>query len=84
MEEEVESREEGAESVGEESAVGVEGADQEEPVEYFCSIGPFKPKCLQVFRNAKFFTFLLCSNCFVEGALATGTYPSSIDSYIAS
>ena len=44
------------------------------PVEYFCGIGPFKPKCLQVFRKPKFFTFLVCCNGAVIGALNTGRY----------
>ena len=47
-------------------------ANEEKPVEYFCGIGKWNPKCLQVFRDAKFFTFLLCCNCFIEGALASG------------
>ena len=40
--------------------------------EYFCGIGRWKPKWLQVFRNAKFFTFILCLNCLVEGSLVSG------------
>lgn len=48
--------------------------EKQNPVEYFCGFGPFRPKCLQVFRSAKFFTFLLCTNCIVEGALVTGRY----------
>ena len=43
-----------------------------EQKEHFCGVGSFRPKCLQVFRNAKFFTFLLCCNSFSEGALVTG------------
>ena len=35
--------------------------------EYFCGIGPFKPKCLQMFRNAKFFTFLVCCGNVLTG-----------------
>lgn len=45
---------------------------EEAPKEYFCGIGKFRPKFLQVFKDAKFFTFLLCCNCFIEGALASG------------
>ncbi len=40
--------------------------------EYFCGIRGWRPRWLQVFRNKFFFTFLLCCNCFIEGALATG------------
>lgn len=47
--------------------------DEEPPVEYFCGIGKFRPKFLQIFRDAKFFTFLLCCNCFIEGTLNTGS-----------
>ncbi len=43
------------------------------PKEYFCGIRQWRPKRLQVFRNAKFFTFLLCCDCFIEGALVSGT-----------
>ena len=48
--------------------------DTQEEVEkeYFCGIGRFRPKCLQIFRDAKFFTFILCSFCFIEGAAALG------------
>ena len=49
--------------------------DTQEEVEkeYFCGIGRFRPKCLQIFRDAKFFTFILCSFCFIEGAAASGS-----------
>ena len=49
-----------------------EGGEEKKPMEYFCGIGKCRPKFLQIFRNAKFFTFLLCCNCFIEGALASG------------
>ncbi len=53
----------------------VEDEDVEnKPVEYFCGFGSCRPKCLQVFRNAKFFTFLLCCYTFLEGSLATGMF----------
>ena len=54
----------------EEDEVG--GDDEEKRVEYFCGFGRFRPKCLQVFRSAYFFTFLICCDIFVEGTLATG------------
>eukprot|EP00731_Ephydatia_muelleri_P010124 Em0005g710a len=44
--------------------------------EYFCGIRGWHPRCLQVFRNAKFFTFLLCLYCFIEGAVVSGFIPS--------
>ncbi len=40
--------------------------------EYYCGVGKCRPKWLQVFVNARFFTFLLCLNCFIEGALVSG------------
>lgn len=44
--------------------------------EYFCGIRRWHPSCLQVFRNAKFFTFLLCLYCFIEGAIVSGFIPA--------
>lgn len=44
------------------------------PKEYYCGVGRCHPKWMQVFRDAKFFTFLLSLNCFVEGALVSGRY----------
>ena len=40
--------------------------------EYYCGFGKCKPKWLQVFRNAKFFTFLMCLNSLIEGAIVSG------------
>ena len=40
--------------------------------EYFCGIGKFRPKWMQVFRNAKFFTFILCLYSCIEGGLVSG------------
>lgn len=51
---------------------GVEDTAEENPVEYFCGFGKCRPKFLQIFRDAKFFTFLLCCSCFIEGTIATG------------
>lgn len=39
---------------------------------YYCGIGRFRPKCLQVFASKKFFTFILCVYCLIEGAVSTG------------
>ena len=46
--------------------------DREQRVEYFCGFGRCRPKCLQVFRSVYCFTFLICCDIFIEGALATG------------
>ena len=43
--------------------------DEAERVEYFCGFGRCRPKCLQVFRSAYFFTFLICCDIFIEGVL---------------
>ena len=40
--------------------------------EYFCGAGKCRPKWMQVFRDSKFFTFILCLNCEIEGALVSG------------
>ena len=42
--------------------------------EYYCGVGKIHPRWLQIFRDAKFFTFLLCVDCFIEGALVSGEY----------
>ena len=50
-------------------------SNQEQQPEYYCGWGKcFRPRWLQVFRNAKFFTFLMCLNCFIEGALVSGEF----------
>jgi len=41
-------------------------------VEYYCGLGKCRPKWLQVFRSAYFFTFLICCDILIEGAVATG------------
>ena len=38
----------------------------------FCGFGKCRPKWLQVFRNANFFTFLMCLNATIEGAIVSG------------
>ena len=48
--------------------------EEEMPVEYFCGIGKCRPKCLQIFRSAKFFTFILSCYALVEGAIASGNF----------
>lgn len=40
--------------------------------EYFCGLGKCRPKWLQIFGNSKFFTFLMCLNATIEGALVSG------------
>ena len=40
--------------------------------QYYCGLGSCRPKWMQVLRDARFFTFLLCLNCFIEGALVSG------------
>lgn len=40
--------------------------------EYYCGVGGCRPKWLQVFRNAYFFTVILCLNCAIEGAIVSG------------
>lgn len=39
---------------------------------YHCGIGPCRPKQLQRFASTKFFTFMLCINALIEGALVSG------------
>ena len=39
---------------------------------YYCGFGKWHPKWLQIFANAKFFTFILCVNTLAEGALVSG------------
>ncbi len=46
----------------------------DEAVEYYCGIGRFNPKWMQIFRKGKFFTFILCLYCSVQGALVSGKY----------
>ena len=40
--------------------------------EYYCGCGPWHPPWLQVFRDARVFTFLLCLFATIEGALVSG------------
>ena len=44
----------------------------DEVKEYFCGLGKCRPKWLQIFGNSKFFTFLMCLNATIEGALVSG------------
>ena len=39
---------------------------------YYCGVGPCHPKKLQWFATTKFFTFMLCINALIEGALVSG------------
>ena len=51
-----------------------DNADLDKPdEEYYFGIWKFRPKWLQkIFRNSYFFTFLMCCNVTIEGALASG------------
>jgi hypothetical protein len=40
--------------------------------EYYCGVGRCRPSWMKKLRDARFFTFLLCCNCFIEGALVSG------------
>ena len=42
--------------------------------EYYCGCGPWHPPQLQVFRDARVFTFLLCLFATIEGALVSGVH----------
>ena len=55
----------------ESSQVFMFGASEQE---YFCGAGKCRPKWMQVFRDSKFFTFILCLNCAIEGALVSGMH----------
>ena len=49
--------------------------------EYYCGCGPWHPPLLQVFRDARVFTFLLCLFATIEGALVSGTPASHSNLY---
>ena len=49
-------------------------ADSEQSVEYYCGVGRCRPSWMQRLRDARFFTFLLCCNTFIEGALVSGRH----------
>ena len=52
------------------------GSEAESAVvqEYYCGVGRCRPSWMQKLRDARFFTFLLCCNCFIEGALVSGEF----------
>ena len=56
------------------SSSGGKGSEVENEVvqEYYCGVGRCRPSWMQKLRDARFFTFLLCCNCFIEGALVSG------------
>ena len=56
------------------SSNGSEGKSSEAEIvqEYYCGVGKCRPSWMQKLRDARFFTFLLCCNCFIEGALVSG------------
>lgn len=45
-------------------------------VEYYCGCGPWHPVKLQVLRDARVFTFLICVFATIEGALVSGNINS--------
>ena len=49
--------------------------------QFYFGVWGWHPKWLQVLANAKFFTFILCVNGFVEGALVSGKSPFSATDY---
>ena len=55
-------------------AMDEENDHSNEAKEYFCGFAKWRPKSLQVFRNSKFFTFLMCINGTIEGALVSGMH----------
>lgn len=63
---------------GEPEDIGPPMAESNHIKEYYCGFGKCKPKWLQVFRNAKFFTFLMCLNSLVEGAIVSGEFVHAI------
>ena len=48
--------------------------DSEEPVEYYCGVGRFRPSWLQRLRDVRLLVFFLCCNTFIQGALVSGMY----------
>lgn len=54
------------------SSTGSRRKGSEQPVEYYCGVGRCRPSWMQRLRDARFFTFLLCLNTFIEGALVSG------------
>ena len=52
---------------------GSASESSEDTKEYYCGCGPWHPAQLQVFRDARVFTFLLCLFATIEGALVSGT-----------
>lgn len=54
------------------SGSGRKGSETAAVQEYYCGVGRCRPKWMQKLRDARFFTFLLCCNCFIEGALVSG------------
>ena len=63
----------GPATVSEKGKKGERKVQGEDEKEYFCGCGPWHPHRLQIFRDARFFTFLLCLFATIEGALVSGT-----------
>ena len=48
---------------------------EQDQTEYYCGVGPLRPKWMQkLFANAIFFTVLLCAYAFIEGAIVSGAW----------
>ena len=60
-------------SAGDRGGEGDPESGGREVKEYYCGCGPWHPPQLQVFRDARVFTFLLCLFATIEGALVSGT-----------
>ena len=61
------------------TAAGAEGkstepAETDGVFQYHCGVRGCRPKWLQVFARANFFTFILCLNSLVEGAIVSGEW----------
>lgn len=57
---------------GEATAGGGGGEEGGTMREYYCGCGPWHPPWLQIFRDSRFFTFILCLFSLIEGSLVSG------------
>ena len=49
------------------------GNEKDDDFKYRFGCGPFKPRCLQrIFRNAIFYTIILCLYSIVQGSVISG------------
>ena len=63
------------------SCSNTKDSGHEQQVEYYCGVGRCRPSWMQRLRDARFFTFLLCLNCFVQGSLVSGESVASVLMY---